>query len=61
MASSTKYKVPYLKDKRQRLLLKLFLPPHCKKATREVIDVAFARLQAHMTGRRQLPVIRRAL
>ena len=53
--SPIKYKIPYLKDKRQRLILKRFLPPGCKRATREVIDVAFKRLQTVIAGGRYIP------
>lgn len=55
-----RYKIPYLKNKQHRLLLKSFLPPGCKRATREVIDIAFRRMQTVLTGGRQ-PVIRRSL
>ena len=53
-----RYKIPYGKH---RLLLKAFLPPGCKRACRDVIDVAFAQMGAYLTGKRQLPVIRRGL
>ena len=42
-----RYKIPYGKH---RLLLKAFLPPGCKRAYREVIDVAFRRLQTALAG-----------
>ena len=56
-----RYKVPLLKDRRQSIILRGFLPPGCKRACRDVIDVAFAQMGAYLTGKRQLPVIRRGL
>jgi hypothetical protein len=50
-----RYKVPMLRDPRQRMILKAFLPPGCKRACRTVIDVAFKRLQTVLTGGRYIP------
>ena len=56
-----RYKIPFLKDKRHRLILKQLLPPGCKRACREVIDPAFHQLKMILTGQRLLPVIRRPM
>jgi hypothetical protein len=50
-----RYKVPFLADQHQNIILKGFLLPKCKRACREIIDVAFKRLQTVLAGGRYVP------